>query len=416
MTIEMFHSLAGCCGILALAFVMSEDRRATDVKGLVVGMAVLFLLAIAMLKLPGAADLFEAANGAVDAIARATQAGTAVVFGYIGGGPLPFEEATPGRSFVLAFQALPIVLVISALTALLTYWRILPLIVRALAWALERTLHVGGAVGLSTAANIFVGMIEAPLFIRPYISRLTRSELFIVMVGGMASIAGTVLVLYATILKSVIPNPAGQLLIASILSAPAAIVIGRLMVPETGIATAGSFVPESDAASAMDAITQGALEGLALLLNVVALLITLIALVALANSVLGLLPDLAGMPITLQRLFGYVMAPLCWLMGLPWREAVPAGALMGTKTVINEFVAYLDLAHLPPDLLTERSRVIMTYALCGFANFGSLGIMIGGLATMAPERRAEIVGLGFKSIVAGTLATCLIGAVVGVIW
>ncbi len=416
MNWPMLHSLLGSGGLLLITYLLSENRRATDFKGLLAGLALLFGLALALLKLPGAADAFNAVNGAVDAIARATQAGTALVFGYVGGGALPFAETTPGGSFILAFQALPIVLVISALTALLNHWRILPLLVRALAWLLERTLHVGGAVGLSTAANIFLGMVEAPLFIRPYIERLTRSELFLVMVGGMAGIAGTVLVLYAAILRDVIPNAAGQLLIASVLGAPAAIVIGRLMVPETDAPTAGSFVPQSDAASAMDAITQGTIEGLGLLLNIVALLISLIALVALVNSVLGMLPEIAGAPITLQRLFGAVMAPVCWLMGIPWQEATAAGALMGTKTVLNEFVAYLDLAHLPPGTLGERSRVIMTYALCGFANFGSLGIMIGGLATMAPARRAEIVGLGLKSIAGGTLATCLIGAVVGVIW
>ena len=416
MTSPIVRGLLGSLGLLVIAFLLSENRRATDLKGMLAGMVLLVGLAVAILKLPGAAAAFDAVNRAVDALAKATQAGTTVVFGYVGGGPLPYAETAPGSSFILAFQALPIVLVISALTALLSHWRVLPLLVRAMAWLLERTLHVGGAVGLSTAANIFVGQVEAPLFIRPYIVKLTRSELFVVMVGGMAGIAGTVLVLYATILRDVIANPAGQLLVASVLGAPAAIVIGRLMVPETERPTAGAFVPPSEAASAMDAITQGTIDGLGLLLNIVALLIVLIALVALVNAMLGLLPDMAGAPITLQRVFGAVMAPVCWLMGVPWAEATTAGALMGTKTVLNEFVAYLDMAHLPPGTLGERSRVIMTYALCGFANFGSLGIMIGGLAAMAPTRRAEIVGLGLKSIVAGTLSTCLIGAVVGAVW
>jgi CNT family concentrative nucleoside transporter len=414
--LESLHSALGAVGLLALSWLLSENRRATDLKALVAGMVVLIVLALALLKLPGAAAAFGALNDAVDALSRATQAGTAVVFGYVGGGPTPFAEVNPGRGFILAFQALPIILVISALTALLTHWRVLPVIVRAMAWALERTLHVGGAVGLSTAANIFVGTVEAPLFIRPYISRLTRSELYVVMVGGMAGIAGTVLVLYASLLKDAIANPAGQLLIASILSAPSAIVISRLLVPETGTPTAGSFVPQPDTAGAMDAITKGTLDGLVLLLNIVALLVTFIALVALANAILGVLPDVLGAPVTLQRAFGAAMAPVCWLMGIPWSEAATAGALMGTKTVINEFVAYLDLTQLPAGTLGERSRVIMTYALCGFANFSSVGIMIGGLAAMAPERRAEIVELGTKSILGGTLATCLNGAVVGVIW
>jgi CNT family concentrative nucleoside transporter len=333
----------------------------------------------------------------------------------VGGGPLPFELKTPGNEFIIGFQALPIVLVMSALTTLLFHWRILPPIVRGFALVLERTLGVGGAVGLSTAANIFLGMVEAPLFIRPYISRLSRGELFIVMTGGMAGIAGTVFVLYATILRSVIPDVAGHLLVASVLGAPAAILIGQIMVPDAGEARTGARLedPGPVAAGTMDAIVKGTAVGLELLLNICAMLIVLVALVHLANSILGLLPDLLGAPITLQRLLGVAMAPVCWLMGIPWSEAAKAGELMGIKTILNEFVAYVQLAQLPPEALSERSRLIMLYALCGFANFGSLGIMIAGLATMAPERREDVVSLGVKSIVSGTLCTCLIGAIVG---
>ena len=268
----------------------------------------------------------------------------------------------------------------SVLTTLLFYWRVLPPIVRGFSWALERSLGVGGAVGLSTAANIFVGMVEAPLFIRPYLVRLTRGELFIVMTGGMAGIAGTVFVLYATILKPVIPDAAGHLLIASVLSAPVAILISQIMVPDPPDArTAGTLVdPEPVAASTMDAIVKGTIAGLELLLTICAMLIVLVALVHLANAVLGLLPAMAGAPVTLQRLLGYAMAPVCWLMGIPWAEAVIAGSLMGMKTILNEFIAYLELAALPAETMSPRSRLIMLYALCGFANFGSLGIMIGG--------------------------------------
>src|SRR5258708_10690058 len=255
--LESLHSALGAIGLLALTWLLSENRRATDVKALAVGMVVLVVLALALLKLPGAAAAFGALNDAVDALSRATQAGTAVVFGYVGGGPPPFAEVNPGRGFILAFQALPIILVISALTALLTHWRVLPVIVRAMAWALERTLHVGGAVGLSTAANIFVGTVEAPLFIRPYISRLTRSELYLVMVGGMAGIAGTVLVLYATLLKDAIPNVAGQLIIASILSAPSAVVVKPLLVPQTRTPTAASVVPPAATPRATRRSTHG---------------------------------------------------------------------------------------------------------------------------------------------------------------
>jgi len=356
-------------------------------------------------------------NVPVQAVADATSAGTSFVFGYLGGGPLPFAEASPGGAFVLALQALPLVLVVSALTTLLFHWGILPRIVRALSSVLERSLGVGGAVGLSTAANVFVGMVEAPLFIRPYLARLARGELFVVMVGGMASIAGTVMVLYATIVGRAVPDAFGHILVASLLSAPVTILIARIMVPDAGARTAATLGAEEQvAANAMDAIAKGTSAGLELLLNIAAMLVVLIALVALANSALGLLPEIFGAKLTLERALGWVMAPICWLMGISWAEAATAGALMGVKTVLNEFVAYVQLANTPPEILSERARLILVYALCGFANFGSLGIMIGGLATIAPARRAEIVDLGMKSLVAGTLATCFMGALVGALY
>jgi CNT family concentrative nucleoside transporter len=301
----------------------------------------------------------------------------------------------------------------------LFYWRVLPPIVRGMAWLLERTLGVGGAVGLSTAANIFLGMVEAPLFIRPYLAQLSRSELFLVMTGGMAGIAGTVLVLYATMLAPLIPDAAAHFVIASVLGAPAAILISLIMVPETlGTRTGGMLAADDSdmqASSTMDAITKGTAAGLELLLNIVAMLLVLVALVYLANAILGLLPAIGGAKISLQRLLGYLMAPVCWLMGLPWSQAITAGSLMGTKTVLNELIAYVDLSKLGTDTLDPRSRLIMLYAMCGFANFASLGIMIGGLGTMAPSRRDEINALGLKSIASGTLTTCLMGAIVGVL-
>ncbi|MET0867063.1 MAG: nucleoside transporter C-terminal domain-containing protein [Pseudorhodoplanes sp.] len=411
------QSCLGAFAIPAIAYAFSESHRAVSWRRVLPAMMLTIVLAVLLLKLPVLRAAFATANGAVDAIAAATRAGTSFVFGYVGGGTLPFDPKFPGSEFILAFQALPLVLVMSVLTTLFFYWRILPPIVRGFSWALERTLGIGGAVGLSTAANIFVGMVEAPLFIRPYLDKLTRAELFIVMTGGMAGIAGTVLVLYATILRPIIPDVAAHLLIASVLGAPAAILISELMVPETREAkTLAEYAdPQPVASSTMDAIVNGTTEGLALLLNIVAMLIVLVALVHLANSMLSLLPDIAGGKVTLQRMLGLVMAPVCWLMGLPWNEALRGGELMGIKTVLNEFIAYIELSKLPPEALSERSRLILTYALCGFANFGSLGIMIAGLTTMAPHRRDEIVSLGPKTIVSGTLATCTIGAIVGAI-
>ncbi|MBK8121348.1 MAG: nucleoside:proton symporter [Sulfuritalea sp.] len=408
------HGIFGYVVFLALAWAISENRRAVPWRTVAGGVLLQAALAVVILKLPGARDLFAAMNDALLALERATRAGTAMVFGYLGGGPLPFAETTAGASFVLAFQALPIVLVMSALSALLFHWRILPLLVRGMSWLLERTLGVGGAVGISTAANVFVGMVEAPLLVKPYLARVNRGELFIILAGGMAGVAGTVMALYAGIIGPRVPGALGHILAASFISAPAAIVFAVLMVPPVGEPTGRNVsLPQVDGSS-MDAVTRGTMEGLQLLLNIVAMLIVLVALVALANALLGLLPH-AGAPRSLQRILGGIMAPLAWLAGVSWAEASTAGALLGTKTVLNELVAYLELAGLPADALSERSRVIMTYALCGFANLGSLGIMIGGLTTMVPERRAEILELGPRTLVAGTLATLSCGAVVGVL-
>jgi CNT family concentrative nucleoside transporter len=396
-------------GLLLLAWICSENRKAIPWRAIWAGLALQLLLALLLLKLPYAKDAFLALNDVLTAIEKSTQAGTALVFGYLGGGPPPFAVSDANSNFILAFRALPIVLVMSALSALLYHWGVLPWIVRGISWLLERTMRVGGVVGLSTAANVFVGMVEAPLFVRPWLPQVSRGELFAIMVGGMASIAGTVLFLYASILGKIIPDAVAHLLIASIVSAPAALVIAFLMVPPAGAVTGsnagGNLDLKSDASSSMDALTQGTLGGAQLLVNIIAMLVVFVALVTLLNLIIS--------PYTLQGILGWALAPLAWLAGIPWSEAQAAGMLLGTKTVLNELIAYIDMANMPA--LSERSRLLMTYALCGFANFGSLGIMIGGMSTMCPERRPEIVSLGMKSIVAGTLATCLTAATVGLI-
>ncbi|MEY9185911.1 CNT family concentrative nucleoside transporter [Bradyrhizobium sp. USDA 326] len=417
------QSALGIFALLLIAYALAENRRAVSLRQAAIGVAATFVTAVVLLKLPVVAHAFGTINDAVGTISAASRAGSAFVFGYIGGGALPFDLKVPGADFILAFQALPIVLVMSVLTTLLFYWRVLPPIVRGMAWLLERTLGVGGAVGLSTAANVFLGMVEAPLFVRPYLAQMTRSELFLVMTGGMAGIAGTVLVLYATLLAPLIPDAAAHFVIASVLGAPAAILVSLIMVPETSDKRTGGALedpwvasdPGMNVSGTMDAIVKGTTAGLELLLNIVAMLLVLVALVYLVNAILGLLPNIGGAAVSLQRLLGLVMAPVCWLMGLPWNQAITAGSLMGTKTVLNELIAYVDFSKLPPDALDPRSRLIVLYAMCGFANFASLGIMIGGLGVMAPERREEINALGLKSIVSGTLTTCLMGALVGVL-
>jgi concentrative nucleoside transporter, CNT family len=338
---QQLQSAFGVFALMAIAWAFGENRRAVSPRQTLISLAVTLTTAVVLIKVPVVAGAFGIINEAVAAISSASRAGTAFVFGYLGGGALPFELKSPGADFILAFQALPIVLIMSVLTTLLFYWRILPPMVRGMAWLLQRTLGVGGAVGLSTAANIFLGMVEAPLFIRPYLAKLTRSELFLVMTGGMAGIAGTVLVLYATFLAPVIPDAAGHFVIASVLGAPAAILISLIMVPEISDVRTGAVLadPGTHASSTMDAIVKGTTAGLELLLNIIAMLIVLVALVYLANAILGLLPDVAGAPVSLQRVLGYVMAPVCWLMGLPWDQAITAGSLMGTKTVLNELIS-----------------------------------------------------------------------------
>ena len=411
-------SLQSAFGILvfiALVWAFSEDRSRIPWRTLLVGVALQFALAAVLLWLPLFRQAFLGLNDLLLSLEQATRAGTEFVFGYLGGATPPYEETGAGSTFILAFRALPLILLVSALSALLFYWRLLPLLVRLLSRLLQRAMGIGGALALGAATNIFVGMVEAPLFVRPYLKEMTRSELFTLMTTGMATVAGTVMVLYASLLREAVPDAMGHILIASLISAPAAIVIAQVLVPPEARATAGELVPPEAASSSMDAVTKGTLQGVALLINITAMLVVMVALVSLANMLLGLLPAVDAAPLTLQRILGWLLAPVAWLMGMPWDQALTGGSLLGTKTILNELLAYLDLAALPEDRLDARSRLIMTYALCGFANFGSLGIMLGGLGTMVPERRAEIVALGMKSIFAGALATCMTGAVVGVL-
>ncbi|MGD9206637.1 MAG: nucleoside transporter C-terminal domain-containing protein [Desulfobacterales bacterium] len=411
----VIQSIAGLLVFAGIAWCLSENRKQVSIKIPIVGIIIQLAVGIILLKLPIFREFFLLLNRMVLSLQSATTAGTSFVFGYLGGADLPFTETFPGASFILAFRALPLVLLMSALSALLFYWKVLPFVVRAFSWALQKTMRLGGAEGLGVSANIFVGMVESPLFIRPYLKEMTRSEIFTLMTCGMATIAGTVMVLYASILSDKIPDVMGHILTASIISVPAAVTISKIMVPETKAPTGGQLSAPDPASSSMDAVTKGTLQGIDLLLNIIAMLVVLVALVYLVNLMLGLLPNMGGAPVTLQRLLGIVMAPIVWLMGIPWSESATAGALMGTKTILNELLAYIDLSRLTPDALSPRSVLIMTYAMCGFANPGSLGIMIGGLGTMAPDRRSEIVALGLRSIIAGTLATSMTGAVVGII-
>lgn len=417
----MLQSLVGIVAIPAIAWVICDNRQALPARDalriIAVGLALQIAIAALLLGVPASRVIFDLLAAAVAALQSATLEGVKLVFGYLAGGPAPFDVTEPGNQFLLAFQALPLVLMMSVLSRLLYHWGVLQRLVRGFALALQKTLGVGGPLGTATAANIFVGMVEAPLLIRPYIASMSRGALFAAMTAGMATVAGTVLALYASLLTPSVPGAAGHLIAASVMSAPAALMLARLMVPEgfsEGPEDAEVSIDDAPRSS-MEAITQGTIEGLRLLAYITAMLVVFVALVALANMILGALGELAGVTITVQGLLGWVCAPLAWIVGIPWSEAATAGSLIGTKIVLNELLAYLDMARLAPEMLSERSRLIMTYVLCGFANFGSLGIMIAGLVAMAPERRGDIVALGPKTIVSGTLATLLTGAIVGAI-
>jgi CNT family concentrative nucleoside transporter len=412
---DALQSLFGIATMLTLCWALSENRRRVPWRMVASGMVLAVVLAAALLKIPPLAQLLAGLNGVMAALENALGVGTAFVFGHLGGGATPYAVTDPSATFVLAFRALPLVLIIAALSAVLFHWGVMPLVVRAFAWALRRTMGLGGAVGVSAAANVFVGMVEAPLVIAPYLARLSRGELFIVMNCGMATIAGTVLVLYASFLGPVVPNALGHLLVASIVATPVAIAVAAVLVPPE-LTDAATVKFERQDANTMVAITRGTLEGLQLLLNIVAMLVVFVALVALANGMLASLPAVNGAPLTLERLFGWIFAPLAWLVGVPASEALTAGKLLGQKTVLNEFIAYIAMAKMGPDELSPRTALLMTYALAGFANFGSLGIMLGGLDALLPkERRAELATLGLKSILAGLLSTCITAALVGLL-
>jgi len=406
----------GLVALFCLAFLLAEDRRAIAWRTVIGGVLLQAALALLLIGFPPARQVMVLANDAADALARATDAGTAFVFGYLGGAALPFAEIRPGASFILAFKALPLVLTISALSSLLIHWGVLQFVMRGFSALLRRSLGISGALALGAAVHVFVGMIEAPLLIRPWLLRMSRGEIFALMTCGMAGVAGTVMVIYGSILGPVLPDALGHILTAAIISTPAALAVSAIMIP------AGPVQPDQSRltlphppSSWVDALVRGTMDGVGPLVGIVCLLLASVALVALVNSGLGLIPDVQGAPMTLQRLASLPFRPVMWLIGVPWAETSVAGALMGTKTVLNEFVAYLALAALPADALSPSSRLILTYALCGFANLASVGILVGGMGAMVPERATEITRLGLRALVSGSIATCTSGAWAGLL-
>lgn len=411
------QSALGIFVIIFAAWLFSENRRRFPWRIAIVGILLQAAIAVLLLKVPVARNALFGLNGVVGVLTDATRAGTGFVYGFLGGAPSPFPASVvdPSRLTTFAFAILPLVIIISALSAILWYWRILPVIVGAMAFVLRRTLGIGGAVGLGSAATVFLGNIEGSLVVRPYLAKITRTELFILMTTGLAVVAGTVFVVYANMLAHVLPGALGHILVASMMSLPAAIVIASIMVPGDAV----TDITETDDAhkyhSTMDAMARGTEDGLKIYLQIIAMLIVVTALVAIVNSILGHFPAVAGAPLTLQRILGWIFAPLVWLYGVPWSEATTAGSLLGTKTILNEFVAYSNLAALPANSMDPRATQIMVYALCGFANFASVGILIAGFGTLIPSRRDEIVPLAMRAIVSGTMASGLSGAMIGLL-
>lgn len=411
------QGLIGLAAILALAAAMSVNRAARPSWRWIGGaLALQFALALLITRAPFVWDVISLANHAVQAVEKATLAGSGYMFGYLGGAPVPFVlkegEAPP---LIIAFQILPLVIVFSALAALFWHWGILAAIVRGLSWALRKTLGVSGVVGLSGGSNLFLGVVESPLVVRAYFEKMSRSELFAVMVLAMSTISGAVLVLYAQTLSRVVPDAVGHMISASLISLPAAILLSRLMAPGTEKTDADIAQSSLKYESSIDAIIRGTMDGVQLFLAVIGVIIVMFALVALADQVLGALPLVDGEPVTLRRIFGWVLSPLMWALGVPWREAGDAGALMGTKAALNEYVAYLQLAGMPADTFDPRSKLIVVYSLCGFANFASIGLLVSTIATLAPSRRAEVAALGVKSWIAGNFASMMTGAVIGIV-
>jgi CNT family concentrative nucleoside transporter len=432
-TFDNARGLLAVLVILAIIWAMSERRNTFPWRLAIGAVAVQAGLVALLFGIPQAQGVLNGINAAVDGLASATSQGTQFVFGYLGGGDSPFMPTAPDAAppFLFAFQVLPLILVISALSAVLWHWHILRWVVRGFGFLFQRTMGLGGASALATAANIFMGMVESPIVIKGYLDKLTRSELFMMMVVGLATVAGSTMVAYALILAPTLPNAAGHVLVASIITAPAGILLARIMIPENpgeGGAVA-DYTSTLKYESTMDAITRGVQDGVMVVVNVAAFLLVFVAFVWIGNGLLSVFGPVETWPaflqaplvaigddptgaMTLQRLFGYVFAPLAWLIGIPWREALQGGELLGTKLFLTEFVAFIELGAIPTGEMTERTRMILTYALAGFANVGSIGIMTGGMTALMPERRTEILSLAWKALIPGFLATCVSAAIV----
>ncbi|RIJ28805.1 NupC/NupG family nucleoside CNT transporter [Henriciella algicola] len=407
------RALLGIALIFAIGWGLSEKRSQFPLRLVLGAVAMQFAFALLLFGIPFVRSLLFKANFIVDALQEATRNGTSFVFGYVGDNQAASAIMTGDAPPLFFFQILPVVIVVAALSAILWHWHILRWITKGFAFIFRKLMGLGGATSLAVSANVFMGMTEAPVLVKPYIKGMTRSEIFILMTAGFATIAGSVLVIYTTFLDGVMANPLAQLLTASIIAAPAAVAMALVMIPETTDPSERAHEPDFKYNSTMDAFATGAADGLQIVLNIATMLIAALALLWLVNAGLGALPAVGGEPLSIQRVLGWIFSPLMYMIGVPWSEAPLSGSLMGIKTVLTEFVAFIELGNVPVEAMDPRTRIITAHAICGFANFGSIGILIGGLNIICPERRSTFLELAWKTLIAGTLATCLSGAVVG---
>lgn len=413
--LDNLRSLFGVVFVLALAWALSSNRKQFPWRIAAIALVIEIVIAASMLFLPPLRAALGGVSAGLFALQAATLEGSRFVFGYLAGGATPFDVTQPQNGTILAFGILPLIIVVSALSALFWRWGILERVCRGVGFLLRKTMGISGPLGLSTAANIFLGMVEAPLIVRPYLAKMSRADLFAIMTTGMATVAGTVMALYASFLATTAPGAAGHILVASFMAAPGSLMIARIMMP-AGVEDMSGSVEKAPRLyrTTMDAFARGIQDGVNMLIAVVAMLLGAVALVALVNMMLGALPDVNGADVTVGRIFGWIFSPVMWMLGIPWQDAMPAGELMGTKTALNELLAYLNLSQISADAIEPRTRMMMIYALCGFANFGSAAIMIGGLSAMCPERRDDFADLGLKAMFAGTLTNLLGAALIGI--
>ncbi len=407
------RAILGILLIYGICWSLSEKRKLFPWKIVLGATAMQFAFALILFWIDPIKNILLQANVVVDGLQNATRAGTGFVFGYVGDNAAASDLLGNPPPPLFFFQILPIIIVVAALSAILWHWRVLRWVTNGFAYVFQRAMGLGGATSLAVSANVFMGMTEAPVLIRPYIKGMTRSELLIMMTAGFATIAGSVLVVYGAFLDGKMLNPLPQLLAASLIASPAAVAVALTLIPETTPSNERMQQPDFKYASTMDAFSTGATDGLKIVFNIATMLIAALALLWLVNAGLGLIPDVAGAPLSIERVLGWVFAPLMYMIGVPWDEAARSGSLMGVKTVLTEFVAFIQLAEIPLEDMDPRTRMITAHAICGFANFGSMGILIGGLSIIEPARRDDFLTLAWRTLLAGTLATCLSGAVVG---